>query len=319
MAAVRETQRMRPDDLLNQLFLPLPDADVTVDVRSFLAECGPAPAGVDEGPTHFARLVRVARHAPRRSLASVAGHQAAIRRLFPATPDDAVVAFCVSEDKGPRPAHILTSLEADGDGWRMNGTKRWGSMAPVADVRYVAASIGFEGDRNQLRMIALPADRPGTTIDLEPYRDWGPEFQICDLQFDDVEVRADEVIPGDAYLESIKPFRLVEDVYNTAGTLIGLFQLGRRSGWSGETLEPLVGLIVQAAAIAETDMASPSSVVLLSDFLERAELAWHATWSGAPAVDDGVVDDWQPERGLLGVAAAARATRRNTAWTQLLA
>ena len=310
---------MTPTEVLDALFQPLPDppeGDGPIDVRSFLAAHGPGGA---EGPTYFSRLVRVAQQADRRSLASVAGHQAAVRRLFPSTPDDAVVAFCVSEDKGPRPSHIHTALTAAGDDFTMNGHKRWGSMAPVSDVWYVAASVGRDDQgRNQLRMVALPSDRPGASVDLEPYRDWGPEFQICDLHFDGVEVRSDEVIPGDGYVDAIKPFRLVEDVYNTAGTLIGLFQLGRRHGWASEQLGPLVGLIVEAAAIAETDMASPASVVLLSDWLARADAAWIAAWESWSDAPDDVVEAWTPERTLLGVAAAARETRRETAWKELL-
>jgi len=313
---------MKSAEVLDALFAPLPKAGPAsqVDVRSFLSEHGPQPADVTDGPTHFARLMRVALQADRRSLASVAGHQAAIRRLFPATPDNAVVAFCVSEDKGPRPSHIHTSLTPSGDDtFTMNGIKRWGSMAPVADVRYVAASVGRNGDRNDLRMVALPSDRPGITLDLEPYESWGPEFQICDLHFADVTVHADEVLPGDGYLNAIKPFRLVEDVYNTAGSLIGLFQLGRRHGRPTEQLEPLVGLIVQAAAIADTDMASDASVVLLSEFLGRADAAWSAFWAEWTDPPADLADAWTPERGLLGVAAAARDTRRSNAWAALTA
>lgn len=310
---------MTPAEVLDALFKPLPPGQPgTVDVRSFLAEHGPPAPGVDDGPTFFRRLVRVALHADRRSLASVAGHQAAIRRLFPATPDGAVVAFCVSEDKGPRPSHIHATLTPSEDGFVMNGHKRWGSLAPVSDLRYVAASVGHGDDgRNRLRMVALPADRPGITLDLEPYREWGPHHQICDLHFDDVPVQADEVIDADAYVSHIKPFRLVEDVYNTTGTMIGLFQLGRRHDWHEERLERLIGLIVQAAAIAETDMASPSAVVLLTDFLREADAAWSGSWAAWTDVPDAVAADWSPDRGLLDIAAAARETRRLNAWAAL--
>lgn len=310
---------MTPAEVLAALFQPLPPhRSGRIDVRSFLAEHGPPAPGVDDGPTFFRRLVRVARHADRRSLASVAGHQAAIRRLFPQTPADAVVAFCVSEDRGPRPSHIHTALTPTGDGYVMNGHKRWGSMAPVSDLRYVAASVGRGDDgRNRLRMVALPSDRPGITVDVEPYREWGPELQICDLRFDDVPVAAAEVVDADAYVEHIKPFRLVEDVYNTTGTLIGLFQLGRRHDWSDVRLERLVGLIVQAAAIAETDMASPAAVVLLSDFLREADATWTSVWAAWTDVPDAVAADWSPDRGLLDIAAAARETRRLTAWAAL--
>ncbi|MEM7096066.1 MAG: acyl-CoA dehydrogenase family protein [Actinomycetota bacterium] len=311
---------MTPTEVLDALFAPLPDPapEATVDVRAFLAAHGPSPSGGHDGPTHFARLVRVAVHADRRSLASVAGHQAAIRRLFPTTPDDSIVAFCVSEDKGPRPSHIHTTLTPVDDGYVMNGHKRWGSMAPVSDLRYVAASIGRDDDgRNQLRMVGVPSDRSGITIDREPYVEWGPEFQICDLHFADVPISAADVIPGDGYVDAIKPFRLVEDVYNTAGTLIGLFQLGRRLGWATEDLERLAGLVVQASAIADTDMASPVSVLLLTDFLRQSDATWNALWAKQTDTPTEVVEAWNPERGLLGVAAAARDTRRANAWEAL--
>lgn len=313
---------MTPSEVLDALFTPLPAPAVSgdVDVRTFLATHGPTPDGAPaDGPTFFSRLVRVALRADRRSLASVAGHQSAVRRLFPATPDAAVVSFCVSEDKGPRPSHIFTALTPTDDGnFTMSGHKRWGSMAPVSDVCYVAASVGRDADdRNQLRMVALPADRSGIAVDLEPYRDWGPEFQICDLHFDDVVVHADEVLPTDAYVDYIKPFRLIEDVYNSTGTLIGLFRLGLRHGLAQESLERLAALVVQASAIAETDMASPSSVLLLTDFLREADGAWNAAWAAWPDPPAEVVDAWSPERSLNDVAAAARETRRQTAWTLL--
>ncbi|MEM9651585.1 MAG: acyl-CoA dehydrogenase family protein [Actinomycetota bacterium] len=313
---------MTPTEVLDALFVPAsePDPRAAVDVRAFLAAHGPPLEGTDDGPSYFARLVRVAVFADRRSLASVAGHQAAIRRLFPATPDDSIVAFCVSEDRGPRPSHIHTSLTpvGDGDNHVMNGHKRWGSMAPVADLCYVAASVGHGADgRNQLRMVHLPTDRPGITIDLEPYVEWGPEFQICDLHFNEVPVAAADIIPGDGYVDAIKPFRLVEDVYNTAGTLIGLFRLGRRLDWPTEDLERLLGLIVQSAAIAQTDIASPVSVLLLTDFLRRSDAAWGEIWAKHTDVPAEVAEAWSPERGLLGVAAAARDTRRTNAWAAL--
>ena len=317
---------MTPSELLDALFAPLPGAGPPgeLDMRAFLKQHGPATESEDR-PTYFGRLVRVGLHADRRSAASAAGHQAAIRRLFPATPDDAVVAFCVSEDQGPRPAHIHTTLiPVDGGaGFVMNGTKKWGSMAPQADVRYIAASVGHEGDRNLLRMVALPSDRPGVTIDTEPYVDWGPEMRICDLAFDDVAVRADEIYPEDAYLEHIKPFRLVEDVYNTAGTQVGLLQLGRRHGWPDVWLEELVGLILRAGSLAETDLASPAPVLALTDYLRSSEVHWTDLWRRWQEIPDGVPEQvaaaWIPERGLLGVAAKAREIRRERAWAELRA
>ena len=77
-----------------------------------------------------------------------------------------------------------------------------------------------------------------------------------------------------------------------------MFQLGRRLSRAAEQLAPLVGLIAQAAAIAETDMASDGSVVLLSDFLVRADAAWSefwASWTNPPAE---VAEAWTTSAAL---------------------
>ena len=101
---------MIPDTLLDQLF-QLPDVYTGEDLRSFLKENGP---GVPASVSVFDRLFKVAARAGNRLQASAAGHQASVRRLFPGTPDDAVTAFCISEEKGPRPAFIFTRPHASG-------------------------------------------------------------------------------------------------------------------------------------------------------------------------------------------------------------
>lgn len=306
---------MTTTEVLDALF-PLPEESSGSDLVALLAAHGPPPSGAEhEDP--FRRLMRVAVRADRRSAAAIAGHQAAIRRLFPATPPAAICAFCISEDRGPHPKYIDTSLVERDGGLVVNGTKRWGSVAPDADLLYVAASVGRDGDRNDLRMIALPADRAGIRLDLEPYAAYGPEMRIADIELDDVSVQPDEVMPGDAYVEYVKPFRLVEDVYNTAGAQIGMFRLGIEHGWSDERLETLVGLITQAAAISTTDMASPPAIILLSAYLRASADAWADTWQSWPDAPASVIERWRPDRGLLDTAARARETRRETAWETL--
>ena len=184
-------------------------------------------------------------------------------------------------------------------------------------MRYVAASVGRDGDRNDLRMVALPADRAGITLDLTPYKDYGPEMRIADVAFDNVAVRAHEVLAGDAYLNFIKPFRLIEDVYNTAGVQIGLFRLGLEHDWSEERLETLIGLVTQAAAVSNTDMSSPASILLLTAYLRASGEFWVDTWESWSDAPAEVTKAWTPARGLLDVAARARETRRQSAWTSL--
>jgi len=307
------TRVMTPAELLSILFEPEAAAD-SRDLRAFLKASGP---GTPASPSAFERLVRVASRADNRRAAGAAGHQAAIRRLFPDTPDDAVTAFCVSEDKGPRPAHILAALTPDGAGFRLNGVKRWGSMSPLADVLYVAASIGQLDGRNQLQMVRLPAGRGGLTLDTSAYGAYQDHMPIADLILEDIAIGAGEILPADAYETYIKPFRLIEDVYNTAATQIALLRLGRAHGWPQDVLEDLAALVVQAHAISQTPMARAKDVIVMSAYFRASDALWSRigdSWTRIPEADRV---GWRPEAGTLGVAARARETRRSKAWVSI--
>ncbi len=317
---------MTPSQLLAALFEPMPAGD-DMSMRDFLRTWGPEPRlpahlglSADHNRSAFARLVWVALRASRRATASAAGHQAAIRRLFPETPVDAVTAFCISEDHGPRPSKIFTTLTQADDrsgGWVLNGSKRWASMSPNADILYVAASIDRTEARNHLRMVRLAADRDGVGIDTTPYADKYGEMGIANLSFADVRVGEDEVIDADAYESYIKPFRIVEDVYNTAGTQIGLLRLGLNQGWPDPVLEDLTGLIMQAATIAHTPMAEAPDIVLIASYFRQSRTMWDELAPCWDQVAPNVRAAWSPETGLLDIAAQARETRRRNAWEEI--
>lgn len=301
---------MTPASLLDLLLQPA-SPDHSGDLRGFLKQWGP---GTPPSSSAFERLVQVALRADGRLKAGSAGHQAAIRRLFPATPDDAITAFCVSEDQGPKPSGILSTLTPKGDGFVLNGRKRWGSMSPLADLLYIAASIGQKDGRNQLRMVKVAAGSAGLTLDSSGYGAYEGHMPIADLILTDIAVEASDVIEADAYEAFIKPFRLVEDVYNTAGTQIGLLTLGRMHGWPQELLEDLIGLIIQAHTISQTPMARPADVLLMSAYFRASSALWDrlgAAWDLVPEAERAA---WSPQTGTLGVAARARETRRQQAW-----
>lgn len=304
---------MTPSDLLDLLFADH-EMDEGGDLVAFLKRWGP---GAPEEPSAFARLAHVAVHAGDRLTASVAGHQAAIRRLFPDTPAAALTAFCVSEDQGPRPSAILSTLTPAAEGFRLNGTKRWGSLSPLADILYVAAAIGEADGRKILRMAKVPAQSDGVTLDATPYGAYRDHMPIADVRLVDVAVAADAVLPQDAYTDFIKPFRLIEDVYGAVAVQIGLLRLGRTYAWPQATLEDLTGLIVQGCAISQTPMSRPADVVLMSAFFR----AWDGLWSGLGPCWEKVPPDerarWGPSTGTLGVAARAREARRQNAWAKL--
>jgi hypothetical protein len=314
-AAQGKNQTMTPSELLDLILRPAAPS-TEGDLRAFLDTplVIPAPSW-----SAFESLAERACRAGGRLRAGAAGHQAAIRRLFPATPAGAVTAFCVSEDQGPRPSAIRAALTPDGDGWVLNGTKRWGSMSPLADILYICASLGERDGRNQLRMVRVPATASGIEIDVTPYARYVGHMPIADIRLTNVPVAADNVLEADAYEAFIKPFRLVEDVYSVAALQIAVFRLGRRAGWPGETLEDLLALILQAHAIAQTSMDRPGDVLVMSSYFRASIKLWDGLGDYWRQASDADRTAFSPDVGLLGVAARAREARRQKAWADLAA
>ena len=265
----------------------------------------------------FERLVHAARMAGSQTNATIAGHQAAIRRLFPTTPAGAITAFCVSESKGPHPRYIETQLLDSGDNKHITGEKMWGTMAPAADLLYVAASTGVLDGQNQLAMVGIETNSPTITqIPLPPERHAGG-VPICDLKFEATPVHNNLVFDGDAYTVYIKPFRLIEDVFSTTAMQIGLLQLRTQTGMTHAQREDLVGLVAQGAAIAASEMNQPGDILLITSYLRASRAHWQVlgeNWHNAAA---DVRPHWNTEREILNVAARAREQRRSNAWEAL--
>jgi len=262
----------------------------------------------------FERLVHSAMVAGSQANAGIAGHQAAVRRLFPQTPADAITCFCVSEKRGPHPRYIETRLDSTAGQWQLSGEKMWGTMAPPATLLYVAASTGVVDGQNQLKMVGVKSDAPGITqIPLPPERAAG-DVPICDLRFEATPVDEDMVLHADAYEGYIKPFRLVEDVFSTAAMQVALLRLGPAAGLSHAQREELFGLIVQAHAIAESAMDAPGEILLITSYLQSSQVFWSTLEVAFVSATEEVRGSWSVGRPILGVAARAREQRRKNAW-----
>ena len=87
------------------------------------------------------------------------------RWLPPLASGEAVGCFGLTEpEHGSNPSAMETSAEADGDGYRLDGSKRWTTNAPIADVAVVwAKDTSAEGD--PVRGFLVETDRDGVTTD----------------------------------------------------------------------------------------------------------------------------------------------------------
>ncbi len=123
------------------------------------------------------------------------GSEAQRERWLPEMADgEAVGCFGLTEpEHGSNPAGMEARAEADGDGYRLTGTKTWITNAPIADVALVwARDDGGEGD---VRGFLVETDRDGVTT-----AEIGEKLSLRasvtgEVALDDVYVPGDAVLP----------------------------------------------------------------------------------------------------------------------------
>jgi acyl-CoA dehydrogenase len=254
--------------------------------------------------------------ADRMGFAFAAGYQEALRALVKS---DGISALCVTEARGNSPKDIDTTLTADGDGFAITGRKKWSTAAPLASSLLVCAKVGVdEQGRNMLRLVRVPTNATGVTL-VPSTAPFVPEIPHAEVVLDSVRVAASAVLPGDGYVEYVKPFRTVEDAHVHAALLGYVIGIARRNTMQRDVIEQLLATALSFRAIALSDPRSPHvHIALAGAMAQAAQLIAEVerAWSELDAPGDEHVR-WQRDRSLLRVAGAARAARREAAWTRL--
>ena len=111
---------------------------------------------------------------------------------------DIVASFCLTEpDSGSDAAGLRTSAERVGNGYVLNGTKRYITNAPRADVFTVMARTNAdEPGARGISAFLVDSATPGITLG-KPERKMGQRgAHICDVNFNDVKIDGDALIGG---------------------------------------------------------------------------------------------------------------------------
>ncbi|MFZ5570217.1 MAG: acyl-CoA dehydrogenase family protein [Thermodesulfobacteriota bacterium] len=309
-------------DILQRL-LSAPGSTVTTSEREFgrwrrcfYAEAAPWPVPVD-------RAVIGGFIADCTAYAFAAGYGAALQALVPGLPGDKIACFCITEEGGGHPRFIKTSLAPAGGGaeggkrWTVTGRKKFITCAAEADLFLVAASTGPSPDgKNQIRMVTVRRETPGIEIQLMRNLRLVPEISHGEVFFREVSVQAADLLPGDGYLEYIKPFRTIEDLHVSAAILGHLFRKARRHAWPREIREAIIGAIVSVRALATSDpglasvhIAVHEALGRIKELLVRLEPLWDR-------IGGKEKEDWDRDKVLMSIADTARTRRIETAWKQ---
>src|SRR5689334_2208202 len=93
-------------------------------------------------------------------------------------------------DAGSDPARMRTSARRDGDGWVLEGTKRWIGMASIADLAVIWARTD-----DGIRGFLVPTSSPGfRATDIEPKLGMRASIQ-CDVELDSVRLGFEDLLP----------------------------------------------------------------------------------------------------------------------------
>lgn len=121
------------------------------------------------------------------------------RRYLPAMASGEIIgSFCLTEpDAGSDAGSLRTTALADGNGYVLNGTKRYITNAPRADVFTVMARSDPDtpGARG-VSAFVVEADSPGIRLG-KPEKKMGQKgAHVCDVVFEDCKVPGDALIGG---------------------------------------------------------------------------------------------------------------------------
>ncbi|SFM90818.1 acyl-CoA dehydrogenase [Pseudonocardia ammonioxydans] len=101
-------------------------------------------------------------------------------------------------DAGSDPSSLTTRAVRDGDSWVINGSKRYITNSPVADVIMVFARTAPDAPGNRgISTFLVPRDTPGLSIGPKDHKMGQFGAWTADVHLDDVRVPADAVVGGE--------------------------------------------------------------------------------------------------------------------------
>jgi hypothetical protein len=253
--------------------------------------------------------------ADRLGFAFLSGYQEALRTLIADLPADELVAVSATEATGAHPSAIRTTLLETGGRWSVRGTKSFTTLGIMAQRLLVIASSGESPDgRNRLHAVLVDADAPGVRVTNLPAISFAPEIPHATVTFTDAPAR---MLPGDGYLDYLKPFRTVEDIHVLAAALGWLIRVSRQSGWPQSVVQRLLAAVATVRGLDIGRPSSPGVHVALGGALEifdRLSGELEPLWESA---DREVLARWERDRPLLATAGRVRAQRLTAAWRSL--
>lgn len=255
-----------------------------------------------------------------------AGYQAALKNLFPQFEQNQILSLGISEIGGAHPKAIQTTLKpltglsnTQSGEFVINGKKQWITLADEADIYLIAASTGMDAqNRPQICLVCLPKNSLGLKIEIMPQVDLVPEISHAFLILNEVVVNSAQILPGDGYLNYIKPFRTIEDLHVSAAIVAWITRCALAWNWPKNLVESGLSLLSCAYAISLEPLTSATTHLILAGYWNQFQLWLDKTHSSWESVSEPLYQAWKRDAKLFQVAKTAREGRTAKAWTNYI-
>jgi acyl-CoA dehydrogenase len=117
---------------------------------------------------------------------------------------EATASFGLTEaDAGSDPSSLTTTARRDGSDWVLNGSKRYITNSPVADVIMVFAKTNPDAPGNRgISTFLVPKGTPGLSVGPKDHKMGQFGAWTADVYLDDVRVPADAVVGGEEGIDN---------------------------------------------------------------------------------------------------------------------
>jgi len=113
--------------------------------------------------------------------------------MIPISEGKKLVCFCFTEpDTGSNPKMLKTTARLDGDGYVLNGRKRFITNAPFADAAFIFA----KDDEGDISLFLVEADRKGFSTEKKMDKLGLRGTELCDVVLDDVRIPKENLMGG---------------------------------------------------------------------------------------------------------------------------
>ena len=208
------------------------------------------------------------------------GTEAQKAEWLPRLADGAIAAFALTEpDSGSDSAALKTRAVKDGGDYILNGTKRYITNAPFADLVLVMARTNAEKlpKNAHISSFLVPADTPGVTIGSPDAKMGQQGAQIADVILEDVRVPESALLGGEegkgfiAAMQSLDNGRL-SVAAASAGYAARALDSGLRYAMERKAFgEPIAQFQLIQAMLADSKAEIYAAECMIADATRRAD------------------------------------------------